>query len=84
MCSFSVKRMTMTEPSFLGTILCSERFSPATFENLLNHETYVVQQCIDLLGKEFFGGGLGWVVVNVVLVSVYSRTEIMIFLIDFN
>ena len=70
--------MTMTEPSFLGTILCSERFSPATFENLLNHETYVVQQCIDLLGKEFGGG------VNVVLVSVYSRTEIMIFLIDFN
>ena len=51
--------MTMTEPSFLGTILCSERFSPATFENLLNHETYVVQQCIDLLGKEFGGGGGG-------------------------
>ena len=51
--------MTMTEPSFLGTILCSERFSPATFENLLNHETYVVQQCIDLLGKEIGGGGGG-------------------------
>ena len=77
--------MTMTEPSFLGTILCSERFSPATFENLLNHETYVVQQCIDLLGKEFGGGGGGGGgEVNVVLVSVYSRTEIMIFLIDFN